>query len=186
VDEPRVDVRLSCLRGCAWGPSVRTSPKCSSTCRNTCGPVQWRELRADRAGRRAFASHRARYGRGPACWRTCWCPLGGIGYHPERRYTPVASDEHHISVPLVHRPGETLHQLLGRLANAVGPAVEDPVFTDEINEANSTRDPRAEKAGRCLWQPPTPVLRHRSGVRLPSRAEVADAGEHRYRAHQSG
>jgi len=36
-------------------------------------------------------------------------------------------------VALVRLPGETLHQLLDRLEDALGPAVEDQVFTDEIN-----------------------------------------------------
>lgn len=59
--------------------------------------------------------------------------LGGIGYHPSLRYTAVASDEHNMLVALVRRSGETLHQLLDRLDRALGPALEDQVFVDEIN-----------------------------------------------------
>jgi hypothetical protein len=34
---------------------------------------------------------------------------------------------------LVRRPSETLHQLLDRLEQALGPAIENQVFVDEIN-----------------------------------------------------
>jgi len=33
----------------------------------------------------------------------------------------------------VRRPGETLYQLLNRLNQALGPAIEDQKFVDEIN-----------------------------------------------------
>jgi hypothetical protein len=59
--------------------------------------------------------------------------VGSIGHNPSLGYTAVASDAHNMLVALVRRPGETLHQLLDRLENALGPAVEDQVFTDEIN-----------------------------------------------------
>lgn len=36
-------------------------------------------------------------------------------------------------VALVRRRGESLHQLLDRLERALGPAIEDQVFIDEIN-----------------------------------------------------
>jgi hypothetical protein len=36
-------------------------------------------------------------------------------------------------VALMRRPGENLHQLLDRLEQALGPAIEDSVFVDEIN-----------------------------------------------------
>ena len=47
--------------------------------------------------------------------------------------TAVASDEHNMLVALVRRSGETLHQLLDRLEQALGPAIDDQVFVDEIN-----------------------------------------------------
>jgi hypothetical protein len=59
--------------------------------------------------------------------------LGGIGYNSSLRYTVVASDEHNMLVALVRRSDETLHQLLDRLDRALGPALEDQVFVDEIN-----------------------------------------------------
>ena len=36
-------------------------------------------------------------------------------------------------VALVRKDGETLHQLLDRLERALGPAIDDQVFVDEIN-----------------------------------------------------
>jgi hypothetical protein len=48
-------------------------------------------------------------------------------------YTAVASDEHNMLVALVRRSGETLHQLLDRLEQALGPAIDEQVFVDEIN-----------------------------------------------------
>jgi ribosome assembly protein YihI (activator of Der GTPase) len=45
----------------------------------------------------------------------------------------VASDEHNMLVALVRNRGETLHQLLDRLERALGPAIEDQVYVDEIN-----------------------------------------------------
>jgi len=59
--------------------------------------------------------------------------LGSIGYNPTLRHTAIASDENNMLVALVRRPGETLHQLLDRLEQALGPAIEDQVFVDEIN-----------------------------------------------------
>jgi hypothetical protein len=59
--------------------------------------------------------------------------LGGIGFNSTLRYTAVASDQHNMLVALVRRPGETLHQLLDRLENALGPALEDQILVDEIN-----------------------------------------------------
>ena len=59
--------------------------------------------------------------------------LGTFGYAPSVRYTAVATDEDNMLVALVRRPGETLHQLLDRLERALGPAIEDQVFVDEIN-----------------------------------------------------
>jgi hypothetical protein len=36
-------------------------------------------------------------------------------------------------VALVRRPAETLHQLLDRVDQALGPALEEQIFVDEIN-----------------------------------------------------
>ena len=60
--------------------------------------------------------------------------LGAIDHVPTLRHTAIASDEHNMLVALVRRPGESLHQLLDRLERALGPAIEDQVFVDEINE----------------------------------------------------
>jgi hypothetical protein len=59
--------------------------------------------------------------------------LGAIN-HSSLGYTAVASDEHDMLVALVRSPGETLHQLLDRLEQALGPALEDQIYVDEINE----------------------------------------------------
>jgi len=45
----------------------------------------------------------------------------------------IANDEHNMLAALVRRPDETLQQLLERLDRAVQLALEDEVFTDEIN-----------------------------------------------------
>ena len=45
----------------------------------------------------------------------------------------VAADEHNSLAMLVRREGETLAQLLTRLDHAIVKALEDDVFTDEIN-----------------------------------------------------
>jgi hypothetical protein len=49
------------------------------------------------------------------------------------RHTAVASDEHNMLAALVRRPGETLHQLFDRLETALGRAIDDANFVDEIN-----------------------------------------------------
>lgn len=59
--------------------------------------------------------------------------LGGIGYNPTLRHTAIVSDDNNMLVALVRRPGENLHHLLDRLEQALGPAIEDSVFVDEIN-----------------------------------------------------
>ena len=46
----------------------------------------------------------------------------------------MANDEHNMLVALVRRRRETLHQLLDRLEQALGPALEEQVYVDEINE----------------------------------------------------
>jgi hypothetical protein len=58
--------------------------------------------------------------------------LGAIN-HSSLGYTAVASDEHNMLVALVRNRGETLHQLLDRLEQALGPAIEDHIYVDEIN-----------------------------------------------------
>jgi hypothetical protein len=45
----------------------------------------------------------------------------------------VANDDHNMLAALLPRPGETLQQLLERLDRAVQLALEQDVFTDEIN-----------------------------------------------------
>ena len=45
----------------------------------------------------------------------------------------IANDGHNMLAALVRRPDETLRQLLERLDRAVQLALEDDVFTDEIN-----------------------------------------------------
>jgi hypothetical protein len=59
--------------------------------------------------------------------------LGGIGYNPQLGYTAIVSDDHNMLVALVRRPRETLHQLLDRVESALGPAIEEHIFVDEIN-----------------------------------------------------
>ncbi len=49
----------------------------------------------------------------------------------------IANDDHNMLAALVRRPQETLQQLLERLDHAVQLALEDEVFTDEINVASS-------------------------------------------------
>ena len=63
--------------------------------------------------------------------------IGAISYAPTLRHTAVASDEHNRLVALVRRPGESLHQLLDRLEQALGPALDDQLFVDEINVPSS-------------------------------------------------
>jgi ribosome assembly protein YihI (activator of Der GTPase) len=58
--------------------------------------------------------------------------LGAIN-HSSLRYTAVATDHHNMLVALVRDRGETLHQLLDRLEQALGPALEDQIYVDEIN-----------------------------------------------------
>lgn len=58
--------------------------------------------------------------------------LGAIN-HSSLGYTAVASDEHNMLVALVRSRGETLHQLLDRLEQALGPALDEQIYVDEIN-----------------------------------------------------
>jgi hypothetical protein len=45
----------------------------------------------------------------------------------------IANDEHNMLAALVRRPDETLQQLLERLDRAVRLALDDEIYTDEIN-----------------------------------------------------
>jgi hypothetical protein len=45
----------------------------------------------------------------------------------------IAADENNSLAMLVRRDGETLAQLLTRLDQAIAKAIEDDIFTDEIN-----------------------------------------------------
>jgi hypothetical protein len=45
----------------------------------------------------------------------------------------IANDEHNMLAALVRRPDETLQQLLERLDRAVQLALDDEIYTDEIN-----------------------------------------------------
>jgi hypothetical protein len=56
--------------------------------------------------------------------------VGSIGPIP---CAAVASDENTMLAALMRRPDETLQQLLERLDRAVQLALEDDIFTDEIN-----------------------------------------------------
>ena len=47
----------------------------------------------------------------------------------------VAADGHNSLAMLVRRDGETLAQLLTRLDQAIAKALDDDIFTDEINSA---------------------------------------------------
>jgi len=52
--------------------------------------------------------------------------------HPIR-CAAIANDDHNMLAALVRRPGETLQQLLERLDRAVELALEQDIFTDDIN-----------------------------------------------------
>jgi hypothetical protein len=45
----------------------------------------------------------------------------------------IANDDHNMLAALVRRPGEALQQLLERLDRAVQLALNDEIYTDEIN-----------------------------------------------------
>ena len=57
----------------------------------------------------------------------------GVIHHSSLRYTAIVNDGHNMLVALVRNRGETLHQLLDRLDQALGPALEDQIYVDEIN-----------------------------------------------------
>jgi len=63
------------------------------------------------------------------------CPAHALGYIGKLEAI-LANDEHNMLVALVRRPRESLHQLLDRLEQALGPAVDDQIFVDEINGSN--------------------------------------------------
>ena len=54
-------------------------------------------------------------------------PIGGVA---------VASDEHNALAMLVRRDGETLAQRLTRLDQAVAKALDEEIYTDEINPSS--------------------------------------------------
>ena len=56
-----------------------------------------------------------------------------IGRVGRIRCAAVASDGHNALAMLVRRPGESLHDLLVRLDEAIRLAVEEDEYTDEIN-----------------------------------------------------
>ena len=58
--------------------------------------------------------------------------LGSIG-DSSLGCTAVASDQSDMLVALVRRPGESLQQLLDRMEAALGPAIDDQIFVDDIN-----------------------------------------------------
>jgi hypothetical protein len=68
--------------------------------------------------------------------------LGSIGVS-SLGYTAVASDESNMLVALLRGPKETLHQLLDRMEAALGPALDDQVYVDEVNG-----DPAPRKSTR--------------------------------------
>lgn len=49
----------------------------------------------------------------------------------------IANDAHQSLAMLVHRKGESLPQLLERLDLAVGKALNDEIYTDEINNPSA-------------------------------------------------
>jgi hypothetical protein len=50
----------------------------------------------------------------------------------------TAADEDRCLAMLVRRRGETLAQLLTRLDRAIGNAINEDIFTDEINPTSTT------------------------------------------------
>jgi hypothetical protein len=50
----------------------------------------------------------------------------------------IANDAHQSLAMLVRRKGESLPQLLERLDLAVGKALDDEIYTDEINNPSAT------------------------------------------------
>jgi hypothetical protein len=74
----------------------------------------------------------------------------GVIHHSSLRYTAIANDGHTLLVALVRNRGETLHQLLDRLEQALGPALEDQIYVDEINR-RGTPEPASRKTGRGVY-----------------------------------
>lgn len=56
-----------------------------------------------------------------------------VGCLPPIPCAAVANDQHNMYAGLVHRPGETLTDLLDRLDAAVAKALDEEIYTDEIN-----------------------------------------------------
>jgi hypothetical protein len=50
----------------------------------------------------------------------------------------IANDAHQSLAMLVRRKGESLPQLLERLDQAVGKAIHEDIYTDEINNSSAT------------------------------------------------
>jgi hypothetical protein len=56
-----------------------------------------------------------------------------VGYVPPIACAAIASDEHNMLAALQRRHGESLVDLLSRLDAAVAKAIDDDIYTDEIN-----------------------------------------------------
>ena len=56
-----------------------------------------------------------------------------MGAIPPIRCAAIANDAHNMLAALQRRPGESLTDLLNRLDTAVGKAIDQQIFTDEIN-----------------------------------------------------
>jgi hypothetical protein len=55
-----------------------------------------------------------------------------VGYIPPINGAAIAADEHSLLVTLVRRPGESLDDLLQRLDQAIGRALNEGIQTNEI------------------------------------------------------
>lgn len=56
-----------------------------------------------------------------------------VGCIPPIPCAAVANDQHNMYAALVQRPGEMLADLLDRLDTAVAKAIDEEIYTDEIN-----------------------------------------------------
>ena len=92
----------------------------------------------------------------------------------------VANDEHNMLAALVRRPEETLQQLLERLDRAVQLALEDEIFTDEINAPRhtKTRLVKAVNTGRLpeVEGCGTPPKRSRANPRVGLYSQIQPTG----------
>jgi hypothetical protein len=64
-------------------------------------------------------------------YTSCLTPRRRLTRHPAGDRAP---DLRSARLPRINR--ESLHQLLDRLGQALGPAVDDQIFVDEINGSN--------------------------------------------------